>query len=90
MNEPEINASKIPDYVRTLFHFRVLHEGWEMDNSAWVIELADGSRAIATTSHGSPAYIVRDAEMTEKVAEYEEVLAETRKALAMVEGGHND
>jgi hypothetical protein len=31
----------------------VLHQGWEMDNLAWVIKGEDGELKLMTTSHGS-------------------------------------
>jgi hypothetical protein len=37
---------------KKIFECRVLHDGWEMDNSAWVIEHPDGKKEIRTTNHG--------------------------------------
>lgn len=37
---------------KIIFVCTVLHDGWEMDNQAWVIELPDGDKQIMTTNHG--------------------------------------
>lgn len=38
--------------TKIIFNCTVLHEGWEMDNQAWVIELSSGEKQIMTTNHG--------------------------------------
>jgi hypothetical protein len=83
----DFNKSRVPDFKRTLLHFTVLHEGWELDNDAWVIELIDGSRVIVTTSHGG-TYVAKSDEFAQKLEEYEKVIADTRKALEMVKPAH--
>lgn len=82
-NKMTFDGAKVPGYKATLFHFSVLFEGWEMDNDSWVVELEDGERAIVTTSHGD-TYVAERREFEEKLAEYERVAADTRKALEMV------
>lgn len=46
----------------------VMHVVWEMDNEAWLIENADGSRELRTTSHGGE-YEMRLSELDEKIEE---------------------
>lgn len=81
MSKP-FNRDRVPGFKRTLFHFKVLHEGWEMDNDAWVVELKDGSRTLVSTSHGG-TYVTQADFFEDKVAEYRSVLAATEQALAM-------
>lgn len=81
--EAKFDQAKVPGYKATLFHFAVLHEGWEMDNNAWVVELENGERVFVTTGHGG-TYVAERKEFEEKLAEYENVAAATRKALEMV------
>lgn len=82
-DEAEFDQSKVPGYKSTLFHFKVLYEGWEMDNDAWVVELENGERALVATSHGS-TYVARPAEFREKLSEYERAAVDTRHAMEMV------
>lgn len=83
MAEKIRDTNSVPNYRRTLFHFKVMHCGWECDEDAWVVELKDGSRALVTTSHCS-TYVASADEFKEKLGEYEAVAASTRKALEMV------
>lgn len=41
-----------PAVKKVLAEAVVLHEGWEMDNRAWKVELEDRSLAVLCTSHG--------------------------------------
>lgn len=42
-----------PPVKRIVREAVVLHEGWELDNRAWAVELEDGSIAVLCTNHGS-------------------------------------
>ena len=71
---------------KLIFEFAVLWKGWECDSVAWVMERPDGTRYLRMTSHGAEY----DAEVTvlnERIAEYEKVLVESRKVLALL--SHN-
>lgn len=83
MREKIRDTGSIPNYKRTLFHFKVMFSGWECDDDAWVVELKDGSRALVTTSHCS-AYVAKPAEFAEKLEEYAKVVSDTQKALEML------
>lgn len=64
----------------------VLHEGWEMDNEAWVVEDEDdGSRMLWTTNHGSvcPMSI---GEVEEHIKEAEESISQLKKLKALITG----
>ena len=75
---------KIPG-VRAILHaFPVMHRDWEMDSEAWVVEMEDGSRRIVSTNHCALCLADVD-EFTAKLAEYRTAIAETEKALALVD-----
>ena len=57
--------------AKVLHTAKVLHDGWEMDNEAWVVEFEDGTRAVLTTSHGC-LYVADRAEFEHKLRETEE------------------
>jgi len=79
----DFDKDKVPGFKLILHHFKVLHDGWEMDNDAWVVERQDGSRAIVTTNHGG-TYVAEPKEFEDKAAEYRSVLDGTLAALALV------
>lgn len=83
MRETIRDTDSIPNYKRTLFHFKVMYSGWECDDDAWVVELKDGSRALVTTTHCS-TYVAETGEFEEKLEKYAKVVSDTQKALAMV------
>ena len=37
---------------KVVLHFKILREGWEMDNSGWIIRGNDGKCYCVFTSHG--------------------------------------
>ena len=67
---------------RVIHTATILHNGWEMDNEGWIVELDDGNTAAMTTSHGSVYPWIRE-ESEEKLAETERSSASIRQALAM-------
>jgi hypothetical protein len=68
---------------KVVMRFAVLWEGWEMDNEAWVMERPDCSRYLVMTNHGA-RYMAMPSDLRERIAEYEKVLADSRKALALL------
>jgi hypothetical protein len=68
---------------RALFQFKVMHCGWECDEDGWVVEMDDGSRALVLMNH-MHLYVAEPSELSEKLAEYERVAADTNKALSML------
>jgi hypothetical protein len=68
---------------KVLLEFTVLWEAWECDSKAWVIERADGTRYLKMTNHGE-AYEARVHELHERIADYENVLKQTREALELL------
>lgn len=38
---------------QVLYKATIMHTGWESDNEAWLVELADERRVVLTTNHGS-------------------------------------
>jgi hypothetical protein len=61
----------------------VLHEGWEMDNRAWVIEDEFGTRELRTTSHGGECVMTMN-ELDEKIMETEKSLNGLKMIKALV------
>lgn len=68
---------------RKLFAFAVLHTGWELDATAWVAELDNGQRVLVMSNHGNE-YIAQPQELLEKIAEYENCIADSKRALDML------
>ncbi|MCK9459553.1 MAG: hypothetical protein M0R80_07935 [Proteobacteria bacterium] len=71
--------------VSVIFRFDIWHCAWELDNLGWVVEFEDSTRGIVFTDHCKP-YLGTAAELANKIAEYEMVIAETKKAIDISEG----
>jgi len=69
---------------KVIFTFRVMHDGWEMDNVAWVMERPDGTRYLQMTSHGDK-FEVPVARLEDKIDEYRSVLAKSERAWALLQ-----
>ena len=65
---------------KTIFEFKILYSGWECDEDGYVKERKDGSRYFELTNHGRP-YVAELPEVTKKIAEYEEAIRQTQKAV---------
>lgn len=72
-----------------IYSFVVLHEGWEMDNTAWVMQGPSGERWIETTNHGGRC-VASLAEFVEKLKEYQGAVETTKKELEMIGYVHSD
>ena len=85
MNDSEKRQATQRGYgeIKAVLHTEtILHNGWEMDNTAWIVELADGSRAALTTEHdGVYPWTKKQAE--DKLAEAEASAASIRRALEL-------
>lgn len=66
-----------------IYHFDVLHCGWEMDNRAWIIE-DEGTRKLIMTNHGIP-YESEVAELKGFISGYKKVLENSEKALELLQ-----
>lgn len=62
------------DY-KILFTFRILHDGWEMDNEAWVARNKKGKLVLLMTSHGGLYDYGRD------VSELHAALEQTKRSV---------
>lgn len=85
MDDAELRQALSRGYgkIKQVLHTATLmYVGWEMDNSGWIVELEDGSRAALTTSHGGVCPWTRE-EAEEKLAETEASAASIRKALEL-------
>ena len=55
MNQWDLDDAKAMGFPvkRVLHTATIMHEGWESDNRAWLVELEDGRNVVLTTNHGS-------------------------------------
>lgn len=75
MNEELREQAKSKGFgtVKKILHTAtILHNGWEMDNKAWLVEMEGGEVVALTTSHGGLREWPRESA--------EEKLAETEKS----------
>lgn len=70
--------------AKKFFTARVLHDGWEMDNEAWIEKDQNGNNVLKTTSHGWECKMSVE-DLKEKIAETENSLCGLREALRLVE-----
>lgn len=71
--------------MQKILEFRVMYCGWEMDDLGWIVEDDDGEKKILLTSHGQE-YIAEPDELLDSIAEYQDVIEETKQALALFWG----
>lgn len=74
--------------AKMIFEFPVLWEGWDCDSTAWVMEEPDGTRWLMMTNHGDK-FRCNPAALAERIAEYERVIGETRKAMDLLHNRDN-
>ena len=65
--------------MKTLASAIMLHEGWEMDNEAWVKEDAKGNRHFCWTNHGSVPEIAGEDILDEFIKSTRESLGQLEK-----------
>ena len=53
MNQWDLDDAKAMGFPvkRVLHTATIMHEGWESDNRAWLVELEDGRNVVLTTNH---------------------------------------
>jgi hypothetical protein len=64
---------------KELFRFRILYDGWEMDNEGYVCEAEDGGKVLILTSHGNP-YVAEADELDDFIATHQSALDGLRAA----------
>ena len=69
----------------TIIHkFRILHDGWEMDNEGWVErDDASGDISMHTTNHGGRCTLSGEDALS-YIAEVEHSIAGTKEALKIM------
>lgn len=72
--------TKFGKVVEVLSTAKVLHDGWEMDNAAWLVRFENKSLAILTTSHGH-LYVAEKSEFEDKLKETEKSADSIRNLL---------
>ena len=65
--------------MEKIHEFRIMHDGWETDNAAWVTEDVAGKRKLETTNHGGKCEMSK-AELFEKISETEASLLALKEA----------
>jgi hypothetical protein len=83
MNE---KRADLKDY--TIVHtFRILHEGWEMDNEGWIARNKKGELVLLMTNHGGLRDHGRNVkELHEKLAETKRSVEGIKHAIKMING----
>jgi len=69
--------------VKIVHIFTIMHKGWEMDNTAWIVELKDGRQKVVFSSNGM-LYFAKKPEIEKKIRAYEDGLAGLRDARSVV------
>lgn len=67
-----------------LFNFKVLWDGWEMDNDAAIVELDNGEKRLLITDHGGARCPLNSKAMeflANKSEEYLKLVADNTKAM---------
>lgn len=80
--------NKLEDFLRTkklklLYEFTILHKGWEMDNSGYIVKDQYNKNLIILTSHEN-FYIGKINQLEGKLLEYEKITKETKEALVLL------
>lgn len=74
---------------KRLYTATVLHEGWDMDNEAWVTEDKSGKLRFYTKNHGNVEPLDR-AYLNSKILEADSSADELRKIRAMMKESNDD
>jgi len=69
---------------KTVFHFRILHDGWDMDNEGWVEQDEHGQYKVFTTNHGKIVEMTRD-ELIAKILEVLHSVMDMRNAIRLLD-----
>lgn len=69
-------------YGKIIFEFSLLHNGWDMDVTGWVVQ-RDKKNFIVLTNHGT-TYIAKNSDLKTKIREYSKAIKQTEKALKML------
>jgi len=72
-----------PNKNKTVFRFRILHDGWDSDNEGWVEQDDSGEYKIYSTNHDQ-IYEMDKKELEAKLFEYQSVVLGTYKALNFI------
>jgi len=68
-----------------IYHFQVLHKGWEMDNDGWIVEDKTGLRHAVLQSHGL-LYIAKKSEFYTEYAKHIAAAEGFDRAKMLIEG----
>jgi len=74
---------------KEIFIFKILHDGWEMDNEGWIIEHRDGRKELKTTNSGGECDMSLVA-LEKKIIETQDSLNGLIKAREMISENNID
>jgi hypothetical protein len=78
-----MNVKKIENkYGKIVFEFSILHDNWEGDHIGYVVDNG-GSKILILTNHGVD-YMADPYELEMKIAEYQNTIMQTKKALTLL------
>jgi hypothetical protein len=84
MTNQRFSRERLGEAIKTpLLEFTILHEGWETDNTGWIVEI-DGERVFVSTSH-TGLYEFPTEELVGKINEYEQIVLVSKKALKLLQ-----
>lgn len=84
MAQSKAKRANIKDY-EIVFTFRILYDGWEMDNEAWIARNKAGELVFLQTDHGSLWDCGKDISFLHgAVKETRDSLAGLKKAIRMM------
>lgn len=75
--------NEIQSKDKVVYTFDVLHCGWDLDSTGWVMERENGERYIMLTDHGKK-YIASEDELQAKIDEYTKAIDCTVDALCLL------
>jgi uncharacterized protein YlzI (FlbEa/FlbD family) len=69
-----------------LYEFKIMYEGWQLDEIGYVVKMENGKKAIVETDHGMPV-LSSIQNLQDKIKEYESAIKGTQKAIKIVSRG---
>jgi len=74
---------------KVIYRFRILYDGWELDNEGWIVEDEKGKRTLRSTSHGTEFDWNKEG-LIEKIVETQASLDGLKQAYKLMYDGEYD
>ena len=81
------NTEKPQEPLTILCQYKILYDGWEMDNEGWIVSDSKGDIWLKETSHCSDFFLRGDkavASLTETIQTHERAIQSQQEALAIL------